>query len=68
MTYESRSLLHNYLIVKYRVYETSVMNILSENFFFNSRKTDILYFLNGENQYIEIQLKVPLVFYFSRCM
>ena len=49
------ALLHNYLIVKYRVFGISVMDILSENFFFNSRKTydSILFKLdlsNSENQ------------------
>ena len=49
------------------------MNILSENFFFNSQKTydSTLFKLdlsNSENQHIGIQVKVPLVFYFSRRM
>lgn len=40
------ALLQIYLLVKYRVYGIAVMNILSENFFFNSQKTyATLYFL-----------------------
>ena len=67
------ALLHFYLIVKYQVYETTVINILSENFFLNSRKTyDSIFFkLNlstSDFQLIAIQVTVRLVLYFSRLM
>ena len=47
------------------------MNILSENFLFNSRKTYDSIFLkpdlsNSEYRYITMQVKVPLVLCFSR--
>ena len=46
------------------------MNILSENFFFSSRKTyDSIFFKldlsNSDYQYFAIQVKVTLVLYFS---
>ena len=67
------ALLHIYLIVKYWVYKTTVMNILSENFLLNSQKTyDSIFFKldlsNREYQYIAVQVKLPLVLYFSRVM
>ena len=60
-------------MVKYRVYGTTAMNILSENFLFNSRKTYDSIFLkpdlsNSEYRYITMQVKVPLVLCFSRVM
>ena len=60
------ALLHIYLRVKYRVYRTTVMNILSEKVFLYSRKTyDSIFFKldlsNKEYQYIAIQMKLPLV-------
>ena len=66
-------LLHFYLIVKYQVYETTVINILSENFFLNSRKTyDSIFFKldlsTSDFQLIAIQVTVRLVLYFSRLM
>ena len=67
------ALLHFYLIVKYQVYETTVINILSENFFLNSRKTyDSIFFKldlsTSDFQLIPIQVTVRLVLYFSRLM
>ena len=67
------ALLHFYLIVKYQVYETTVINILSENFFLNSRKTyDSIFFKldlsTSDFQLIAIQATVRLVLYFSRLM
>ena len=67
------ALLHFYLIVKYQVYETTVINILSENFFLNSRKTyDSIFFKldlsTSDFQLIAIQVTVRLVLYFSRLM
>ena len=67
------ALLHFYLIVKYQVYETTVINILSENFFLNSRKTyDSIFFKldlsTSDLQLIAIQVTVRLVLYFSRLM
>ena len=67
------ALLHFYLIVKYQVYETTVINILSENFFLNSRKTYDsiffkLYLSTSDFQLIAIQVTVRLVLYFSRLM
>ena len=70
---EVAALLHFYLIVKYQVYETTVINILSENFFLNSRKTyDSIFFKldlsTSDFQLIAIQVTVRLVLYFSRLM
>ena len=64
------ALIHIYLIVKYRVYGTTVINILSENFFFNSQKSIFfkLDLSNNEYKYIAIQVNVLLVLYFSRLM
>ena len=67
------ALLHFYLIVKYQVYETTVINILSENFFLNSRKTyDSIFFKldlsTSDFQLIAFQVTVRLVLYFSRLM
>ena len=49
------------------------MNILSENFLLNSQKTyDSIFFKldlsNREYQHIAVQVKLPLVLYFSRVM
>ena len=66
---EVEALLYIYLILKYRVYGTTVMNTLSVNFFFNSWKTyDSIFFkldlCNSNYQYIAIQVKVYLVYTF----
>ena len=67
------ALLHISFIVKYRVYGKTAMNISSENFFFNSQKIyDSIFFKldlsNNKYKYIAIQVKVPLIIYFSRLM